>query len=595
MLRIFFDNTELSSDDIISFSQTVKPFSNRFKAGVTVCRQFDLEIIKGGKIKLGYDDIGFYVATNEGGENTADVGIDVNGIYYSKDTILNKMNIGIDSQGVYATDESTVEFAIPETVRIYEDNLLYATLVVDSYDDKDKQRLSLTLTDEMVRFNKTLTYENKTIKQILNQICNDHGINLITQSFYMAEQVISWGSGEVSERDFIGYVAEVNGGYAYINNEGNLCIEPYSNVSKGNIDLATCSDITVGNHHKIGRVYVELAEATQYYPEQSNLDTLYLDPNNILLSDSGSYTIQGIVKHIHGVVNGFEFYDITVEKCPILPNVRACQIITIDKYPTLVTIDWDFNLSFFGGYELQLDSNLQEETTVSDTAMLAKLKKIKIQVDREIGQISQQIFDVNKSMTTVTKTADNASLVANSAKDTADSASTKADDAAKKADSVNKKADEIAGNVNNLGQTVEALEGNVADNSNKINDASNQGNDNTIQIETLITRMSELIQTSDAIALTVSKIETASGDNSKVLSSLQTSFKVQADGAYISQGKEGSYTKITDKGMDIYAEGVRAAYARIDGFYASDYITNGWHMMTSNGNNSFNFIRKDYK
>ena len=581
MLRIFFDNIELSSDDIISFSQTVKPFNNSFKAGVTVCRQFDLEILKGGKIKLGEDDIGFYVATNEGGENTADVGIDVNGIYYSKDTILNKMNIGIDSQGVYATDEPSVEFAIPETVRIYEDNLLYATLVVDSFDDKDKQRLSLTLTDKMVRFNKTLTYENKTVKQILNQICNGHGINLITQSFYMAEQVISWGSGEVSERDFIGYVAEVNGGYAYINNEGNLCIEPYSNVSKGNIDLATCSDITVGNHHKFGRVYVELAEATQYYPDKSNLDTLYLDPNNILLSDSGNYTIQGIVKHIHGVINGFEFYDVSVEKCPILPNVRACQIITIDKYPTLATIEWGYNLSFFGGYELQLDSNLQEETTVSDTAMLAKLKKIKIQVDREIGQISQQITDVNKSMATVSKKADNASLVAGSAKETADSANAKAD-------SANTKADEVAGAVNNLGQT-------VADNSGKINDASNQGNNNAVQIETLITRMSELIQTSDAIALTVSKIETASGDNSKVLSSLQTSFKVQADGAYISQGKEGSYTKITDKGMDIYAEGVRAAYARIDGFYASDYITNGWHMMTSNGNNSFNFIRKDFK
>lgn len=588
MLRIFFDNTELSSDDIISFSQTVKPFQNRFKAGVTVCRQFDLEIIKGGKIKLGDDDIGFYVATNEGGENTVDVGIDVNGIYYSKDTILNKINIGIDSQGVYATDEPTVEFAIPETVRIYEDNLLYATLVVDSYDDKDKQRLSLTLTDEMVRFNKTLTYENKTVKQILNQICASHGINLITQSFYMADQVISWGSGEVSERDFIGYVAEVNGGYAYINNEGNLCIEPYSNLSKGNIDLATCSDITVGNHHKFGRVYVELAEATQYYPDKSNLDTLYLDPNNILLSDSGNYTIQGIVKHIQGVINGFEFYDVSVDKCPILSNVRACQIITIDKYPTLVTIEWNYNLSFFGGYELQLDSNLQEETTVSDTAMLAKLKKIKIQVDREIGQISQQITDVSKSMTTVIKKADDASLVANSAKDTADSASTKADDA-------NTKADNIAGTVENLGQTVGTLEGNVADNSGKINDASNQGNNNAVQIETLITRMSELVQTSDAIALTVSKIETASGDNSKVLSSLQTSFKVQADGAYISQGKEGSYTKITDKGMDIYAEGVRAAYARVDGFYASDYITNGWHMMTSNGNNSFNFIRKDYK
>lgn len=581
MLRIFFDNTELNSDDIMSFAQSVKPFTNKFKAGITVCRQFDLEVIKGGKIKLGVDSIGFYAATNEGGENDAEVGVDDKGLYYSSDTILNKMNIGMDSGGVYATDEPSVDFAIPEKVLIYDDDSLYATLLVDSYDDKNKRSVSMTLTDEMVRFNKTLFYENMTVKQILDQICRDHGIELMTQSFYMADQMMSWGSGELSERDFIGNVAEVNGGYAYINHEGKLCIEPYSGVSQGTIDLSMCSDITIGNHHNVGRVYVELSEATHFYPEQSNLDTLYLNPDNILLSDSGSYTIDGIVRHIQSVLNGFEFYDISVEHCPIFPDVRACQIITVDKYPMIVTIDWNFNQSFYGGYETQMESNAQEETGINNAGMLAKLKRIQILVDREIGQITQKISEVSKEVSTVEKKATSAEEAASQANKTATQANQNATNASNKVDG-------MAGTVNELGES-------VAENAAQIDDLSAKDDINSVQIESLVTRLSELIQTSEAIAITVSKIETSADDTSKVLSTLQTSFKVQADGAYISQGTEGSYTKITDKGMDIYAEGVRAAYARVDGFYASDYITNGWHMVTANGNNSFNFIRKEYE
>ena len=107
-------------------------------------------------------------------------------------------------------------------------------------------------------------------------------------------------------------------------------------------------------------------------------------------------------------------------------------------------------------------------------------------------------------------------------------------------------------------------------------------------------QISNVEQTATSITMTVSDVQENLSDSQEDITTLQTALSVQADGVHISQGREGSYTLITDEGMDIYAQGNRAAYARVDGFYATDYIQNGWHMQTANGNNSFNFIRKEY-
>jgi len=454
MLRVLLDNVELDGDEIRSLNQNAVSFQNNFKAGVTVCRQFELSVTKRN--------------------------------------------------------------SIPSSVKIYNGNNIYATLLVDSVDNENDNHTKLVLTDMMVQFNKKLTYEDMTVIQILQQICSAHSISLVNNSVYMGDQVISWGSGEITERDFISYVAEVNGGYAYINAQGNLQIAQYSNTSQGTVDDELCSNFKIGTKHDINRVYVELAEATHAYPQTTNKDTLYLNPDNILLSDSGDYTIDEIVQHIYSVVNGLVFYNVEVEKCPVLENVLACQTITIGSYPTLATIDWEYQQGWIGGYDLNIQSCKQEETEAASN-LVVKLKRIQILVDREINQIMQQITELSQRSDT------------------------------------------------------------------------NKGG-----LDVLDTRISEIIQNADEIALSVSKIEQKTGENSETLLNLKTALKVQADGVYISQGTEGSYTKITEAGMDIYAEGVRSAYARVDGFYASDYITNGWHIQTANGNKSLNFIRKDY-
>lgn len=400
MLKILFDGVEINNDTIVSFSQTVKPFAEgKFKVGLTVCRQFDLELMKSDISKIGVDDIGVYFSINETGDDDAIISSDENGVFYTSDESAEAMILGKDYAGIFCSDGSTEVLTIPEKVLVYDDEDLYATLIVDSYSEIDRERTSFELTDEMTRFNRTLQFDTGSIINIIGQICANHGISLINQSFYMSDRTLSWGSGEISERDLIGYIAEVNGGYAYIDPNGNLGFESFSNVSQGQIDTKQCSDIVVGNKHHYDRVYLELASATKYYPETSDNDTLYLNPENILYSDNNDgYSIDTVIQHIQSVINGFEFYDVTVEKCPVFQDIRACQTITIGGFATLSTIDWNYMIGFMGGYDLVLESAYQSETKVVTAENL--VKRLSIRVDRELGTISQSIANVSESVVT---------------------------------------------------------------------------------------------------------------------------------------------------------------------------------------------------
>lgn len=349
MIRVLFDNTEINGNYISRIEQHVNPYNKNFVIGNTVCREFNIDI----------------------------------------------HNAGFSS--------------IPNVVYLYEDNgsntqsnwTKYATLLVDSSELQDGDYTTFNLTDVMVRFNQDLTYtQNDTVKTILTSICTAKGISLATQSFYMDDFAITW-TDELTERDFISYVAEVNGGFAYINASGNLVIEEYSSTPAGSVDINQVAYFKIGERHYIDRVYVELASATKYYPSTNTYDTLYLNPENILYNDAQGYTIDGIIQHIYSVVNGLEFYNIEIQNCPTLPNVHACQIVRLGETgswtPFICTVDWSYNTAWRGGYKIELECKIQEETQIVSTPEL--VRRINIKVDREAGEIRQEVSDLDDSVT----------------------------------------------------------------------------------------------------------------------------------------------------------------------------------------------------
>ena len=476
MIRVYFDDTEINGDYILSLTQSVNPYGQSFFLGSTICRQFTVEI----------------------------------------------RNDGFDS--------------IPEKVYLYEDDELYASLYIDSYDNCDEHYTTFNLTDVMVYLNQELEYnEGSTVKQIMNAICDNHNIHFMSDMFYLSNQQVNY-SDNLTEREFVSYVSEVNGGYAYIDNNGNLCLGQYTNTPVDSIDIDMCSSYKVGPKHKFDRVYVELATATYYTPQTSENDTLYLNPDNIFLTGINAITSSDILEHILSIINGFTFYNIEIGQCPINGNLKAGQligaggwgrllnsgsdyIITSDGekilvtdgllIPFICTIDWKYNTKWIGGYKLDLENKTQSETQILGTNDL--IRRVLIKVDRENGAITQQISQISEGLNEQTSL---------------------------------------------LQQTAESLEVRVANS------------------------------------------ETAISQEQTRLSAFETAVSITADGVRISQGTEGAYVKFTDSGMEIYVEGTKTAWAEADGFSAYELMIGDananekWHLHEANNGNTLMFLRR---
>ena len=105
-------------------------------------------------------------------------------------------------------------------------------------------------------------------------------------------------------------------------------------------------------------------------------------------------------------------------------------------------------------------------------------------------------------------------------------------------------------------------------------------------------------QTAESLEARVARVENDTDSNSDRLTTIETSVSIAADGVTVSQGTEGSYTKFTDVGMDIYVESTKTAWATADGFASEELIVGGandlekWHIHMSNNGNSLTFLRR---
>lgn len=606
---IYFDGVEVDSEAIVGMTQSGQLFTDNFILGSTVCREVELKVLK-----------------------------------------------------------SYIE-EIPNLVAIKDtDNNIRFTLQVDNIDDTNINFYVLSLVDSMVNLNVVYDYSSlpvKTAQQILNALCED--------LLDCDAPEIEWG-GDIpladnqglQARDIVSYIAEINGGYARIDEEGVLEFVKFDNSNYTEIDVNLCKDITIGEFHKIDRVYIEYGAGTRYYPNpySGNGNTLYLNPDNVLITDSGEYTVDEVIQHIYSLINGFEFYSIKTNLCQVyqdqFPGDMLLYKLNNETYPSIAQIDWDFNIKWNGGYNCTVETKKQEETRVD--GFTEKMRKVNIKVDREIGLISQQVTDIEQTTNIVAadyvEKVDIEYAQSQDEQTVPTSWSTTAptwDDELVMWQRV--QVHYLDGKIitsNPLichkeeGKTVSFIqELYYCSESSQEPDLPTSGittydevyeqwtlicptnnppksvyfvctqlvySNGTYswddfsyvggtpgpaktynEITTLATNISEISQQADEIELTVAQIQDVDiAGLEQRTTTLETSVNITTDGVRISQGSLGDYVLVSDDGMDIFSEGNRVAYARNDGFYAIDYIMNGWHMITLNNNNSFCFIRKEY-
>jgi len=354
MIQIQLDNITLNSDYVMALNQSSSVFSNAFRLGATVCRSYELNVDK---------------------------------------LVASDFSNGFAPQTAQIRDANTQE--------------LLANLVVDEIDDTNDAYYALTLTDKMVR---TAEQDNSgwftsgaTLQTLLNNICSYYQLGTAPTLPQYGTLALSWNE-DMSARDFIGYVAELLGGFARISPAGNLVFNTFSasNTASDTIDVEDCDSFKVGQQIVISRVVYDNGIAKYEYGDDSG-QTLYLNTDNALFTDdttAGTVTIEEEVEYIYSIVNGFSFYNIKVGKCPCNDSVLPGDIIEFtlngDTYNTIAQIEWNYNTLWTGGYELDLDNTIQEETKV--ISPVSKLNKIVTTIDRELGQVQVEVTTINDEL-----------------------------------------------------------------------------------------------------------------------------------------------------------------------------------------------------
>lgn len=348
MIKVYFDGIEVPGDYIRSLSQSAQMFSNNFRVGATVCRSFELSV----------DNRVF--------------------------SLVSGLSLA------------------PSSILLYEDSTLYATLLIDELDTSNVVSTDYTLTDSMVRLSGASDwYESaadNTIQGLITSICSEYSLGTAPTITDYASLEVSWDT-DITARDFIGYYAELIGGYAYIDNDGTLKFKAFSNTPTDTISADDCDSFRVVQTFTIDRVVYEASARSVQYPESYSGTgaTLYLNPDNVLFTDTDTVTIENQVEAIYNVINGFTFNAITVGKAPINGDVKCGDTIafTYDgtTYYSIAEIDWQYNSMWLGGYKLEITTSTQQETQII-TATQRATNSIRQYIDREIGEVGVQIQSV---------------------------------------------------------------------------------------------------------------------------------------------------------------------------------------------------------
>ena len=328
MIRIFLDGTEINSDNYVSIKNTWKHVENNFYLGSTASNTMEIEL----------------------------------------------------PRSCFST--------FPLSVQVYEDSSLYGSFLVDSYEISNNNIVKFNLVDNMVLFN--VPYDASgivpcTVKEILEDICLQCGVGLGTETFTNKDLEVNYYDNSKNARDYISYIAELNGGYARIGRDGQLYLEKYDNTPTS-ISTDLVEEFIVGNKVTIERVCFN--NGTLFFESSSDtsLETLYLNTENVYINDQTTFD------NIANGIIGLELYSVDASKCQI-QNVLCGDLIEFtdgtNTYQTIAQYDLDYFGNWIGGYKFEIQSTKQEETKIIGVS--DKIKNIDIKVNRQDNKINQVV------------------------------------------------------------------------------------------------------------------------------------------------------------------------------------------------------------
>ncbi len=259
--------------------------------------------------------------------------------------------------------------------------------IVQEAPEKYTKKLSLTLYDVMIKFNKpyksSLTYEKDkypTISQQLDEMSRLAGVSIDKTglSNTVLNKKAQWIDTTIIMRDYLGWIAELSGTNALIN-ESNTLI--FRNLFATNHDIEFTSDFEKTDLITISRVA---------YDDGVNLiasgndtgKTIYIDANNSYC-DSQTYTDAILAKY-----NGQSFYGMSGLKTFGKDTIKLGDTATYDGNKCIVL---SIKRKYVGTQSVvELDGEValkNVDSVVTKVSDKVRIKRLQVKVDQDANKL----------------------------------------------------------------------------------------------------------------------------------------------------------------------------------------------------------------
>lgn len=259
--------------------------------------------------------------------------------------------------------------------------------IVQEAPEKYTKKLSLNLYDVMIKFNKpyksSLTYEKDkypTISQQLDEMSNLAGVRIDKTglSNTVLNKKAQWIDTTIIMRDYIGWIAELSGTNALINESNELV---FRNLFAADHDIEFTSDFEKTDLITISRVA---------YDDGVNLiasgndtgKTIYIDANNSYC-DSQTYTDAILAKY-----NGQSFYGMSSLKTFGKDTIKLGDTATYDGNKCIVL---SIKRKYVGTQSVvELDGEValkNVDSVVTKVSDKVRIKRLQVKVDQDANKL----------------------------------------------------------------------------------------------------------------------------------------------------------------------------------------------------------------
>lgn len=289
----------------------------------------------------------------------------------------------------------------------------YFTL--DEISEDDDSTITIKGIDYMVQFE--FNYDGSelnypaTLLEVLEDICDQAGVELGSTTFLNSDSEISVYDSTITARTYIGYIAELAGGFATIGRDGKLYIKTIGESTY---------ELSIDNFEKFSWGEEFIVSRIAYEDGVQDFKTGDTTNNTIWINSDNMYVVsQDQIDNIYNNCNVFSCYSFSGSSI-IDPALDVGDLLLIDDKLVIYQGSMEYKGKFKASIESDIQAKEQEDTTATTISETTKIRRVQSSIDQVEGTITQLVQETSEYEETLTQVQQDVDSIKQLVSDTID-------------------------------------------------------------------------------------------------------------------------------------------------------------------------------